>query len=397
MKTTFAPIEPPTTPAGFIDQLLDWREFEAFVQAMYAEDPNLIVEHDVTEEGKSGARRQTDVKVTQKTKLHTYVTLVECKRWKEKIDRQRVDVLAASIEDLGASKGVIFTTSGYEAGAEKYAKAKNIDLFVVRDLTDAEWGLPGRQIWFYWHLYCAHITSIAPGTVKLLSVVEKPPQDLKLDIHIEKDSPHDETLTLYSIEDGSRGPNLASLLLDARIRAMREVSKAIPLLKGGADGARLLLITPVTIDLTNYVFRQQLFPYGAVRFDRLSMTLKISVQQTRFELDRGKSYDIALAVENFVTKQRNLVARSAGSSETTLSTPLPSESADEPTGRGDVFRNGSLMRIFTDPFVEFDDKVDQWGYTNEIIFDLPTWGVRRGVLPDLGKQSSGDSDPGGAA
>jgi hypothetical protein len=386
MKTTFTPMQSPTTPAGFIDQLLDWRDFEAFVQAMYAEDPNLVVEHDVTEEGKSGARRQIDVKVTQKTKLHTYVTLVECKRWKEKIDRQRVDVLAASIEDLGAAKGVIFTTSGYEAGAEKYAKAKNIDLFVVRDLTDAEWGLPGRQIWFYWHLYCAKIESIAPGMANLLSVVEKPPQNLTLDIRIEKDSPHDDALTLYSVEDGSRGPNLASLLLDARLRAMQEVSNAVPLLKDGADGARLLLITPVTLDFASYAFRQQLYPYGALRFDRLNITLKISVQQTRFELDRGAKYDIALAVENYVTRQRNVVARVGGSPLTTLSPPLPKAS---PNVRAEeVFQNGSLMKIFTDPFVEIDDKVDQWGYTNEIILELPTWTVRRAATPDIGNPAS---------
>lgn len=389
MNTTFTSVGPPSTPGGFIDQLLDWRDFEAFVQAMYAEDPNLVVQHDVTEEGKSGARRQIDVKVTQKTKLHTYVTLVECKRWKEKIDRQRVDVLAASIDDLGAAKGVIFTTTGYEAGAEKYAKAKNIDLFVVRDLTDAEWGLPGRHVWFYWHLYCARFHSIALGPANLLSVVEKPPQNLERDIHIEKDSPHDEALTLYSVENGSAGPNLASLLLDARIRAMREVSNAVPLLKDGADGARLLLITPVTIDFKDYAFRQQLFPYGAVRFDRLSMTIRISVQQTRFELDRGAKYDIALAVENYVTRQRNVVARTGGSSKTTLSAPLPS--AVTHTAGENVLQNGSLMRLFTDPFVAFDDKMDQWGYTNEIIFELPTWSVRRGATPAISVPSGGSN------
>lgn len=383
--TTFKPVEPAAIPACFVDQLLDWREFEAFVQAMYADDPNLIVEHDVTEEGKSGARRQTDVKLTQRTKLHTYVTLVECKRWKEKIDRQRVDVLAASIEDLGASKGVIFTTSGYEAGAEKYAKAKNIDLFVVRDLTDSEWGLPGRKIWFYMHLYCAKIDSIAPGSANLLSVVEKPPPNLKLDIHIDKNSSHDEALTLFSMEDGARGPNLASLLLDARIRAMTEVSKAVPLLKEGADGARLLLMTPVTIDLNGYAYRQLLYPYGALRMDRLAMTLKISVQQTKFEFDRGAKYEIALAVENYVTRQRNAVARVAGSSALRLSDPLANNEAKAP--EADVLQNGSLMRIFTDPFVTFDENVDQVGFTNEIIFDLPTWGVRRGATPTVGQSS----------
>ena len=62
------------------------------------------------------------------------------------MDGDRVDVLAAKIEDLNASKGVIITTIGYEKGAELYAKHKNIDIFVVRELTEEEWGSPGRII-----------------------------------------------------------------------------------------------------------------------------------------------------------------------------------------------------------------------------------------------------------
>src|SRR4051812_23376572 len=111
-------------PDPFIDQLVDWRAFESFVRDLYAEDPDLEVEHDVMLTGRSGARRQIDVKFTHQAGGHTYETLVECKHWKKKVDRQRVDVLAASIEDLGAAKGVMFTTVGYEPGAEDYARQK---------------------------------------------------------------------------------------------------------------------------------------------------------------------------------------------------------------------------------------------------------------------------------
>lgn len=149
--------------SGFIDQLVDWRDFEEFVRDLYAKDPSLEVEHNVTQIGKSGAQRQIDVKFTHNAGGHTYVTLVECKRWKEKIDRRRIDELFASIEDLNAAKGVMFTTAGYEVGAETYAEHKGIDLFVVRDLTDEEWGPPGRVVWFYWHLYTAEISNVDPG------------------------------------------------------------------------------------------------------------------------------------------------------------------------------------------------------------------------------------------
>ncbi|MFZ2535409.1 restriction endonuclease, partial [Methanothrix sp.] len=95
---------------GYLDEIFDWGKFELFVKEFYKSDGELIVEHNVRERGKSGRWRQTDVKVTLKTKLHTYITLIECKRWKNKVDGDRVDVLAAKIEDLNASKGVIITT-----------------------------------------------------------------------------------------------------------------------------------------------------------------------------------------------------------------------------------------------------------------------------------------------
>ncbi len=94
---------------NYLDEIYDWGKFELFVRELYKSDGDLVVEHNITEIGKSGRKHQIDVKVTGKTKLHTYVTLVECKRWKKKIDGDIIDILAAKIEDLNASKGVIIT------------------------------------------------------------------------------------------------------------------------------------------------------------------------------------------------------------------------------------------------------------------------------------------------
>ncbi len=97
----------------FVDRLIDWKAFERFVADMYDEDPSLVVEHNVTEVGKSGARRQIDVRVTHTVKAHTYVTIIECKRWKEKVGHDRIDVLAATIEDLAVAKGVLLVASHF--------------------------------------------------------------------------------------------------------------------------------------------------------------------------------------------------------------------------------------------------------------------------------------------
>jgi restriction endonuclease Mrr len=131
---------------GFMHKYFDWATFEGFVKELYEKDGDVVVERDVVEVDRHGAKRQVDVKITLRTRFHTFVTLVECKRWKDRVGRDRVDVLAASIEGLGANKGAIFTTTGFEEGAVAYAKSKGIDLFVVRDLLPQEWGLPGRHI-----------------------------------------------------------------------------------------------------------------------------------------------------------------------------------------------------------------------------------------------------------
>ena len=118
---TLTPVEQP----GFIEQLVEWRDFEQFVRDLFGADPNLVAEHDFIEVGKSGARRQIDVKLTHRVGGMTYVTVIECKRWKERIDRTRIDILAATIRDLNAAKGVMFTTSGFEEGAELYAATRD--------------------------------------------------------------------------------------------------------------------------------------------------------------------------------------------------------------------------------------------------------------------------------
>lgn len=124
--------------SGFMHQYYDWAEFEKFVRDLYAGDGDVVVERDVTELDRYGATRQTDIRITRRTRFHTLVTLVECKRWKDPVSRDRIDVLAASVEALGANNGALFTTTGFEEGAIAYAKGKGIDAFVIRDLTPVE-------------------------------------------------------------------------------------------------------------------------------------------------------------------------------------------------------------------------------------------------------------------
>jgi hypothetical protein len=333
----------------FIDRLVDWKDFERFVAGMYAEDKDLVVEHNVTVTAKSGATRQIDVRFTHTVKSHTYVTVVECKRWKEKVTRDRIDVLAATIEDVSASKGVMFTTNGFEPGAEAYARHKGIDLFLVRDLTDQEWGLPGRVVWFYLHIYAAQVGSFQQ-TAQLIATVPNPPSSIELPLVFRPDGQLDETMTLRSISDGGRGPNLLSVIAEARRAAMQWLSPKIGLLEEGDDATRAFIV-PIDIDLSSTPYRDLQRPYGVIRLERVVVELIVTVNQSRFEYDRGGTLDLAIAVENYVTEQRSVVTMSTASSAlevTELGEP-PSEGADE-----DLLENGMLFRVFTEPYVGLD-------------------------------------------
>ncbi|MBD9478868.1 restriction endonuclease [Pseudoxanthomonas sp. PXM02] len=68
-----------------------------------------------------------------------FLVLVECKHHKRKIERQDVQVLDARIRSMNAHKGMIFSTSGFQAGAISYADEHGIALVRLVD---------GKSNWF---------------------------------------------------------------------------------------------------------------------------------------------------------------------------------------------------------------------------------------------------------
>lgn len=57
--------------------------------------------------------------------------LVECKRYKNKVERKTVQLLNGKLQSTGAHKGMIFATSGFQTGAIEYAEAHGIALIRV--------------------------------------------------------------------------------------------------------------------------------------------------------------------------------------------------------------------------------------------------------------------------
>lgn len=61
----------------------------------------------------------------------TYLTLVECKYWNSSVSREKVGYFKSILDEVGAHKGVIVTTRGFQTGAITYAQRHNIGLIKI--------------------------------------------------------------------------------------------------------------------------------------------------------------------------------------------------------------------------------------------------------------------------
>lgn len=59
------------------------------------------------------------------------ICLIECKRHKNNVKREVVQVLNEKIKSIGAHKGIIYSTAGFQSGAIQYAQKHGIALITV--------------------------------------------------------------------------------------------------------------------------------------------------------------------------------------------------------------------------------------------------------------------------
>jgi len=62
-----------------------------------------------------------------------FKVIVECKRYSRPIEREKVALLADKVRSIGANKGVLISTSGFQSGAVEYAKVHGISLIQIFD------------------------------------------------------------------------------------------------------------------------------------------------------------------------------------------------------------------------------------------------------------------------
>jgi len=350
--------------SGFMSKYYDWASFETFVKDLYDGEGDVTVQRDVTEIDRYGAKRQTDVKITTRARFHRFITLVECKRWKEPVGRDRIDVLASSIEALGANNGAIFTTTGFEEGAIAYAKRKGIELYVVRDLTTEEWGLPGRHISLYLHVIAAEFQKIQ-FAARAIALIDGPTEKMDFGVELSANMALDPDFDLFSVKTGERGPNLVGILGDAHGIILKALGESTNLLDEGAE--RTLEINAVCeLDFTKTEFHQLRLPKFAARIERIGFIFRAHISQSSINIDRGQELDFAVMVESYVSDRRLVAHRRVGDAGIVFNTPDLREGKD--AAAEPPLQNGSIFKAYCSPWVGIGPNVaDMTGVTPHLL------------------------------
>jgi Restriction endonuclease len=112
----------------------NWKEFEQIVAALhrYKEDIGFKVNKNEIIKG-----REFDVTLHYGDGLYKYLTVIECKNYKNKVPVDVVRAFATKMREVHANKGALFSVKGFQKGAIECAKDHNITLYVLnKDISE---------------------------------------------------------------------------------------------------------------------------------------------------------------------------------------------------------------------------------------------------------------------
>jgi Restriction endonuclease len=226
---------------GIADLVTDWGGFERLVAALH-ETGEVTVERNVSLKGRSGAPRQIDVLIRHKQGLYEHLIVAECKFWNSAVERQNVDALVNTVSEIGASRGAIFSTKGFQSGAVTQAKHDHIDLYTVRDLSDEEWGLPGRVVDIFLQIVQPGIGNVASyDTYKIGNPLNTAPVAFNLEFG--PDGPVSCTPTLK--RNGSPGGDpMEKYIFDCAQQVLGKNLAEIHMINGGEECTRYVRASP---------------------------------------------------------------------------------------------------------------------------------------------------------
>lgn len=93
---------------------------------------NFTISHDEKITASDGTY-QIDVYASYTALNCTFKVLAECKKYKKSVERKVVAELQAKLNSIGAQKGIVISSAGFQKGAVEYAKAHGIALIQIFD------------------------------------------------------------------------------------------------------------------------------------------------------------------------------------------------------------------------------------------------------------------------
>lgn len=99
----------------------------------YAEDEGLkdfAIQHNKIIKGDDGDY-QIDIFASFTAMGVKIKVLAECKRYSSPVTREKVVILADKVKQLGAHKGILISTSGFQSGALKYGEKHGVALLQI--------------------------------------------------------------------------------------------------------------------------------------------------------------------------------------------------------------------------------------------------------------------------
>ncbi len=342
--------------SDFLNKIIDWRDFEHFVRDLYLEGTGVEVRHNVTEIGKSGATRQIDVLIYQKVQFHTLKIIVECKFWTSKVDRAIIDIVFAALDDLTANKGVIFTTVGYELGAELYAKSKGIDIFVVRDLSKEEWGVSGRKMEFFLQFFGSEFRDfqLSIGNIHKPILDVNKPLNLNLQFGLTENQEFPESGNLYKLLENAnfeQNNHILKLLIEIRNNLLEQIRDAIHGVFAPKEIKHSYYYAQqCTINFENYPNRFLKVENSFIELKTISFDYIYNISQNYMLFDRAQKYDYVLIVEDYITKGRSFVAKEK--SKNGIEITEYKDFSDIP--EEEVLTSQSVVKIMLEPFVSLE-------------------------------------------
>lgn len=92
---------------------------------------SLEVKHDVKVEAYDTTYQIDVLAKFQAFAGREFIVLIECKKYRNAVERELVQVLHDKVRSVGAHKGMLFTTTGFQSGAIKYAQVHDIALVSI--------------------------------------------------------------------------------------------------------------------------------------------------------------------------------------------------------------------------------------------------------------------------